>query len=112
MTPFYTWHVFTCQNERDPGHPRGCCGQVRGEAIRNRFQQELRRQGVQAPARMNKAGCLDRCELGPVVVVYPEGVWYRIGDLDVDVEEIVREHFLGGKPVERLRLPERAEAPK
>lgn len=63
--------------------------------------------GLSGPGevRVNKAGCLDRCELGPVAVVYPEGVWYTFVD-EQDIEEIVESHLRDGKPVERLRLPD------
>jgi (2Fe-2S) ferredoxin len=108
--PFYEVHVFVCMNERAADHPRGCCGEARGGAIREQFAKAMRRHGV-GTFRANKAGCLDRCELGPVVVVYPEGVWYRIADPDVDVEEIVVSHFKQGKVVERLRLPGRSVEP-
>ena len=54
-------------------------------------------------ARVNQAGCLDRCEQGPVMVVYPEGVWYRYAN-EADVDEIVAEHLLKGQPVSRLRI--------
>ncbi len=53
---------------------------------------------------MNKAGCLDRCDEGPVMVVYPEGVWYTYVDIS-DVDEIIDSHLVGGEIVERLRLP-------
>ena len=102
---FYDLHLFCCQNERPPEHPRPCCGLARGEAIRQRFAQELRRVGYDRPFRVNKAGCLDRCELGPCIVLYPEGVWYRITDIEQDIPRIVREHILQGHPVEALRLP-------
>lgn len=55
--------------------------------------------------RVNRAGCLDRCSLGPVMVVYPEGVWYTYVDTD-DIDEIVESHLVSGQPVDRLRLPD------
>lgn len=54
--------------------------------------------------RINKAGCLDRCDLGPCVVVYPEGVWYTYFD-QKDIDEIIDSHLVHGHVVERLRLP-------
>jgi (2Fe-2S) ferredoxin len=54
--------------------------------------------------RINSAGCMDRCDQGPVVVVYPEGVWYTYVDND-DLDEIIASHLQGGEVVERLRLP-------
>ena len=110
MTAFYQHHIFCCTNEREAGHPRGCCGAQRGQDIRAAFAVQLAVQGVTG-CRANKSLCLDRCEHGPVVVVYPEGVWYRIEDIDEDVPEIVREHIVNGRPVERLMLPERADDP-
>lgn len=55
--------------------------------------------------RINIAGCLDRCAFGPVMVVYPEEVWYTYVDKD-DVDEIIDEHLRHGRIVERLRLPD------
>jgi (2Fe-2S) ferredoxin len=104
-TPFYDRHVFVCMNDREEGHPRGCCGSERGGEIKDTFKKEMRRAGLKG-VRSNKAGCLDRCELGPCVVVYPEGIWYRIDNPESDVREIVEQHFVNGKIVARLRLPE------
>ena len=62
--------------------------------------------GISGPGKIsvNKAGCLDRCEEGPVCVVYPEGVWYTYID-EEDIDEIIDSHIKNGKPVERLKLP-------
>jgi len=54
--------------------------------------------------RINTAGCLNRCSEGPVMVVYPEGVWYTYVDQE-DIDEIIDEHLTGGRVVERLKLP-------
>jgi len=61
--------------------------------------------GLSGPGkvRINKAGCLDRCADGPVLVVYPEGVWYTLVDAE-DVEEVIQSHLIQGRPVERLKL--------
>jgi (2Fe-2S) ferredoxin len=53
--------------------------------------------------RVNAAGCLDRCELGPCIVIYPEGVWYSVKTKE-DVDEVLRDHVMGGKVVERLTI--------
>ena len=53
--------------------------------------------------RINKAGCLDRCDQGPVMVIYPEAVWYTYVDKE-DVEEIIQEHLVNGRIVERLKI--------
>lgn len=97
-------HIFICTNERPPGHPRGCCKEKNAEALIEIFKKELAQAGLAAEVRAQRSGCLDVCESGPAVVVYPEGIWY--GDVrPEDVSEIVREHIAGGKPVERLKIP-------
>ena len=97
-------HIFICINERAPEDPKGCCAAKGSRAIADKFKEELHRRGLKGKVRANKAGCLDACEFGPSVVVYPEGVWYGHVRLE-DVNEIIESHILGGKPVERLRVP-------
>ncbi len=96
-------HVFVCTNVREPGHPRGCCSGRGSEAIREALKRAVGEAGLKRRVRINSAGCLDQCEHGPTIVVYPEGVWYGFVTLQ-DVDEIVRSHLIEGKPVERLRL--------
>lgn len=97
-------HVFVCTNERPPGHPRGCCKDKRSEELIPLFKEELARAGLAGVVRAQRAGCLDTCEFGPSVVVYPDNVWY--GPVHpADVAEIVRSHLVEGRPVERLRIP-------
>jgi (2Fe-2S) ferredoxin len=99
----YERHVFVCGNTREPGHPRGCCSAKGSDAVREAFKSELKSRGLNKRIRANQAGCLDQCEHGVTVVVYPEQVWYGFVRPD-DVAEIVESHLVGGKPVERLRL--------
>jgi (2Fe-2S) ferredoxin len=73
--------------------------------IREHFKAEVRRRGLKARVRANQCGCLDACELGPTIVVYPDQVWYGGVTLE-DVDEIIERHFVGGEPVERLRIPD------
>ena len=73
--------------------------------LHTRLNQLSKEAGLGGKVRINKSGCLDQCEHGPTVVVYPEAVWYG-GVKPEDAEEIVREHLVGGRPVERLRLAE------
>jgi (2Fe-2S) ferredoxin len=99
----YERHIFVCENVRPDGHPRGCCAAKGSAAIRARFKELVREHGLQGRVRANMAGCLDRCEYGPTVVVYPEGVWYAPVAV-ADCDEIFAKHVLAGEPVERLRL--------
>ncbi|HOA75556.1 MAG TPA: (2Fe-2S) ferredoxin domain-containing protein [Phycisphaerae bacterium] len=103
--PGFEKHVFVCTNVRDAGHPRGCCAARGGEAVREALKAAVKTHNLARRVRINGAGCLDQCEHGPVIVVYPEGVWYGFVTPQ-DVPEIVESHLLGGKPVERLRLPD------
>ncbi|MBI5070364.1 MAG: (2Fe-2S) ferredoxin domain-containing protein [Deltaproteobacteria bacterium] len=96
-------HLFVCENQRDASDPRGCCAARGGEAVRAALKAELKKRGLAGTARANAAGCLDACADGPVIVVYPEGVWYgRVRP--EDVPEIVESHLVRGQVVERLRL--------
>jgi (2Fe-2S) ferredoxin len=103
--PTFQKHVFICTNRREPGHARGSCAEKGSEEVRERFKQALAKRGLKGEMRANAAGCLDQCELGCSVVVYPEQVWY--GHVTPhDVEEIVETHLLGGRLVERLLMPD------
>jgi (2Fe-2S) ferredoxin len=100
----YERHIFVCTNQRAEGHPRGCCASRDSAAIRERLKELVKQRGLAGKIRVNTAGCLDQCEHGVTVVVYPEAVWYGFVKM-ADVEEIVESHLAGGRPVERLRLP-------
>jgi (2Fe-2S) ferredoxin len=102
MAP-YKHHIFVCTNVRPPGSPRGCCAEKGSEQLRSMFKKELGARGLKGEVRANAAGCLDTCEAGPSVVVYPEGVWYGKVKPE-DVATIVEEHIIGGRPVERLKI--------
>jgi (2Fe-2S) ferredoxin len=100
--PYYDRHVFVCTNERPAGHPRGCCKGKGAEKLRNYMKVRAKELGLER-VRINNAGCLDRCELGPTLVIYPEGVWYRPTS-PADIDEILTTHLVGGARVERLML--------
>lgn len=99
---YYKAHVFCCNNQRPDGHPRGCCKSKNADDLRNYMKARVKEAGVDG-VRVNVAGCLDRCEAGPVMVIYPEGIWYTYKTRD-DVDEIIDTHLKGGAVVERLRL--------
>jgi (2Fe-2S) ferredoxin len=101
--PHFEKHVFICTNRRDENNPKGSCAQKGSEGIRERFKKEIHERGLKLRFRANAAGCLDACEHGCTVVVYPEQVWYGRVKPE-DVTEIIEKHLLGGEPVERLRI--------
>ena len=98
---FYRYHVFFCTNQRDAGE--ACCADFDARSMRDYVKKrtkELKLHGA-GDVRVNLAGCLGRCELGPVVVVYPDEVWYTYVDKE-DLDEIIDEHLVNGRVVERL----------
>lgn len=99
---FYQSHVFVCTNLRAEGHKRGSCAAKDSEKLRDYMKVRAKELGLPA-TRINSAGCLDRCELGPTLVVYPEGVWYGFKTRE-DIDEILDTHLVKGGRVERLLL--------
>jgi len=103
--PSFQRHVFVCINERSADHPKGCCKAKGGVEVRDKLKQELKSRGLSKIVRANNSGCLDQCENGVTVVVYPEQVWYGHVTVD-DVVEIVDKHLVHGEIVTRLLLPD------
>ena len=102
MPPF-TSHIFVCCNQREPGHPRGCCDPDGAEALRECFKTELKRRKLGPLVRANSAGCLEQCEYGPTVVIYPQGIWY--GNVTAaDVPRILDETVVGGQVLADLAI--------
>lgn len=99
----YARHIFFCVNRREDG--RACCQDHGAEQARQHAKARVKAAGIAGPAgvRVNSAGCMDRCEEGPVAVVYPDGVWYTYLDTQ-DIDEIVDEHLVNGRVVDRLRI--------
>jgi len=101
--PYYRYHVFFCVNQRENGE--ACCADKGATAMRDYAKARVKALGLagQGQVRINQSGCLDRCQEGPVVVVYPEGVWYTYVDQD-DIDEIIDQHLTHGRVVDRLRI--------
>ncbi len=101
---YFDFHIFVCVNRRPEGHPKGSCAARGSERLRDYMKARAKQLGV-ARARVNAAGCLDRCELGPCIVVYPEGIWYRINN-ESDVDDVLNQHVIRGGRVWPLMLDE------
>jgi (2Fe-2S) ferredoxin len=101
--PAFTHHLFVCGNVRVPGHPRGCCDPDGNQALRDALKRELKRAGFGSTARVNHSGCLEQCEHGPTVVIYPQGIWYGRVTLQ-DVPRIVSKTLVGGELVADLLI--------
>ena len=108
----FTHHIFCCENRREAGHTRGCCAEKDASALREYFKEQIKKRGLLGAGKMrvNSAGCLDRCELGAVLVIYPDEIWYTVKSTQ-DIDEIIESHLLGGIPVHRLQLADDQKRP-
>ena len=93
-------HLFICENQRFPGHPRGCCASKDAKEVRAHFKELIRLRGLKGVIRANGAGCLDQCDHGVSVVVYPQATWY--GGVQMDDAEEILDSLESGQVVERL----------
>jgi (2Fe-2S) ferredoxin len=100
--PKFDKHIFICTNQRPDGHPKGSCDPA-GSQLHRLFKAGVAIRGLKGKVRANQSGCLDQCEHGPTVVVYPEAVWYG-GVTASDVDQILDEHIVGDRPVRRLMI--------
>ena len=97
----YRMHVFVCAHVRTPESSRGCCSEKNSLELMTRLKRAAKHAGL-FDVRVQKSGCLDKCEAGPSCVVYPEGFWYTLSEESLD--EILQEHLIDGRPVERFRM--------
>jgi len=100
---YYKNHIFFCTNLREDNSQ--CCGTNNALELRNYMKKRSKELGLvrSGEARVNTAGCLNRCELGPVIVIYPNETWYTYVDKD-DIDEIIEEHLIKGNIVKRLLI--------
>jgi (2Fe-2S) ferredoxin len=105
VTSYYKYHVFFCINQRTDGRP--CCQDNRAAEMRDYMKKKIKKSGQSGKGqiRVNTAGCLDRCDLGPVIVIYPQDIWYTYLD-EEDIDEIIESLSTDGRPIERLLLVE------
>ena len=102
---YYKRHIFFCINDRGADSERSSCNQCGSALLRDYAKKRMKEMGLtgEGKVRVNKSGCLDRCEEGPACVVYPEAVWYTYVD-ETDIDEIIDSHLVNGIPVERLKI--------
>lgn len=100
LTPVYKYHAFCCFQQRPQGHPRGCCTSKGGQMLWERLSTKVQNEGMMEIG-VTGTGCLGFCMAGPLMVVYPQGIWYRPTTPE-DIDEIIESHFKNDKPVERL----------
>jgi len=100
---YYQHHIFFCTNQREAGEM--CCNQHNAIGMRDYAKDKIKSLGERIPGkvRVNLAGCMDRCDLGPVLVIYPQAIWYTYVDQE-DIDEIIESHLINGCVVERLQI--------
>lgn len=99
---YFEAHFFVCINRRPDGHSRGSCAASGSEKLRDYAKARAKELGIKG-IRVNGAACLDRCEFGPTLVIYPEGIWYQARTV-ADIDEILETHLRQGGRVERLMI--------
>ena len=97
----YSKHIFICTNTRDENSSRGDCSSCGGMEIRMRFVKLISQYGLKGKIRANKSGCLDVCEIGPAIVIYPDNIWYTQVKID-DVDLIFEKSVLNNQVVDHL----------
>jgi (2Fe-2S) ferredoxin len=103
--PAFTHHIFVCCNQRSPGHRRGCCDPEGSERLRNAFKNEIAARQLGPLVRANKSGCLEQCEHGPTVAIYPQGIFYGHVTVD-DVPRIIEQTVIRGEVIPDLQIAE------
>jgi (2Fe-2S) ferredoxin len=98
----YKKHIFICTNQRPPG-ARVSCGEEHGSALVAEFKKTMKEKGLNVEMRAQRTGCCELCEHGPIVVVYPEAIFYGNVQLS-DVQDIVTEHLENDRIIERLQI--------
>ena len=96
-------HIFVCTSSRPNGQQKGFCHTKSGVDVLSNFREEIEERGLGGEVFISNTGCFGLCEQGPIVIVYPENVWYGSVTPE-DVEEIMDEHIEGGNVVTRLEL--------
>lgn len=97
------YHVFICSSSRLNGQQKGYCHSKQSVELVQAFMEEIDNRELVDEVMITNTGCLGICTQGPVVIVYPEGVWYKEVTPE-DVEEIVESHFENGIKVDRLEI--------
>lgn len=101
--PFYSRHIFVCINDKN-GNPK-CCGSKGSDTLRSHMVNRIKDLGLlgYGKIRVTRAGCMARCLSGPSLVIYPDNVWYSPKEI-ADIDEIIDEHILNDRLVERLLM--------
>lgn len=100
---YYRYQMFFCINQK--AEAKACCANHQAQAMRDYAKSKLKKLGLHhvGACRANTTSCLGRCDEGPILVIYPEGVWYSY-KTHHDIDLIIEQHIIHGQPVEQLLL--------
>ena len=103
MNSHYEKHIFVCTNQKTQG--KKCCANADAENIKDHFKKQLVAKGLHGPdkVRVSSSGCLGRCNLGPCIVIYPEGIWYGYKNIK-DIDSIIERHLINGELIKELEI--------
>jgi (2Fe-2S) ferredoxin len=96
------YHAFCCINKRPDGHQLGCCASKGSDTLHAYFKARIKELGIK-DTRINQSGCLGQCAHGPVIVLYPQGIWYTVMST-ADIDTIIKTHIEGGLVATSLEL--------
>lgn len=99
--------ILVCNNQRPPGHPRGSCLEKGSRDVTTELSEALDERDLFGKVSLAATGCIGPCSYGPVIAIMPDNVWYKNVSKD-DINEIIEDHIVGGKTVDRLVLPDEA----
>ncbi|MEZ5736963.1 MAG: (2Fe-2S) ferredoxin domain-containing protein [Novosphingobium sp.] len=93
LPQLYKRHIFACFTQRPPQHPRGSCGASGAQPLWESLGKKIEERGLSAEVGFTASGCLGFCSAGPLMVIYPEGIWYQPQSED-DIDRIFESHVL------------------
>ncbi len=99
------FHIIVCTTTRPPGNPRGSCGEKESRDLVTAFFEEMEKRNLFGQILITESSCTGPCPIGPMIIVYPDGTWYKGVKME-DISEIMEEHITHGRPVKRLAVPE------
>ncbi|WP_342147279.1 (2Fe-2S) ferredoxin domain-containing protein [Rickettsiella endosymbiont of Aleochara curtula] len=100
---YYQQHIFLCTNLRE--NNKDCCAKRGAKPLLDYLKTKIKllMENQQQKIRVSHSGCLGRCSLGPLLVIYPESTWYHY-NTQQDIDEIIKQHLIKKQIVHRLLL--------
>ena len=101
MKNFYKKHIFFCTNQREDKNKRSC-GNAEVNELRVYMKEKINKAGLKG-IRVNSSGCLNRCKKGPLMVIYPQGIWFKVTNKE-DIDLIIEDYIKNNKLIKKLLI--------